>query len=90
MGEEIIKMTVPNLKGFGRSYQYGSTDFAEEETNEDEFIYVPCKICGEGKESMWEKGKDEIRKFLICADNIHAICCRCSYRITVPKGAREE
>ena len=45
----------------------------EEVIEEDKYIYEECKVC------------DRKTKFLICADEINAICCECGYRVEIRK-----
>ena len=55
------------------------------EKEEGQFIYQRCKMC-EGDEVLHWGEDSRLRKFMVCEDGFHAICCDCTYRIQVPQN----
>ena len=52
-------------------------------------IFHRCRVCEGDERSKRRPPNTNPRKFLVCEDGYHAICCECSYRIKIPQSKSE-
>ncbi len=52
-------------------------------SKKDKHTFHRCPVCEASEKIIKGQANEKPRKFSICTDGYHAICCECSYRIEI-------